>query len=392
MWRKSVLYVPVLLVGIVIGLGLMYIYQSNLQSVKPGSNVEVSINPTIEPVLARANGIQSENSNPESYITYVRRIPLDKEQSNYSQYVTVMTSLGQDYQVLSKGDNELTTITWSADGKYIAISSGTDITIHNMTEPLYYRKTPFFGGHQSPSFLDSLHEMSLSSDCGSIRQMDWKPGENYISVICWILTNGNPSVTYKLCSVRFDLSEEHTADKIECNEIKALFGKNVIQILGVRWSPDGRYLMVDLDYEGQPSGTYLYDVRTGKVSYWVDGYGQAWSPDGRKVILTMMKNREGCLIEYTLATKEANELYCPPKVDYFIDSHMSIWPTSADYSPDGKEIVFDAARYYGGEVRLDYGVYKLDIITKKIELLTASVIDYTYVSDSRWQPNCISCK
>jgi TolB protein len=114
-------------------------------------------------------------------------------------------------------------------------------------------------------------------------------------------------------------------------------------IMSPSWSADGQWLAY-VSFEGKKSAIYVQRIRTGerrKVSQRVGINGApAWSPDGRKLALTLGGgggNPDIYILD--LATQELARITDDPSID-----------TEAVWSPDGSSLYFTSDRAGGPQI------------------------------------------
>ena len=108
-------------------------------------------------------------------------------------------------------------------------------------------------------------------------------------------------------------------------------------------------------YRGIPR-VYLFNIQTGKQevlgSFEGMSFAPRFSPDGKKVIMSLARDGNTEIYEMDLRTRRMRRLTDDPAID-----------TSPSYSPDGTQIVFNSDR--GGEQQLylmnanGSGVYRI---------------------------------
>ncbi|MBI4084233.1 MAG: PD40 domain-containing protein [Candidatus Lambdaproteobacteria bacterium] len=142
-----------------------------------------------------------------------------------------------------------------------------------------------------------------------------------------------------------------------------------------RWSPDGMALLYTM-LSNQGSAVYLEDLsgepaRAASSRFLTPhgglNSGGAFSPDGKRVALTMSPDNNADLYEVELETRTTRQLTSRQGIE-----------TQADWSPDGKRIVFVSDRTGTPQV------YLLELETGEELRLT---FEGTYNADPRWSPD-----
>ncbi len=131
------------------------------------------------------------------------------------------------------------------------------------------------------------------------------------------------------------------------------------------WSPDGRTVLYSRMTEADGDGVATLervDVTTGAVEVLVtampnDFYaGQRWSPDGRAVVLEVVhRTGPGLDAEIEDVTLAIIDLAAPTPTGRAI-TEPGLFPETADWSPDGSEIVYGALAEPGAEATDLYAV------------------------------------
>jgi dipeptidyl aminopeptidase/acylaminoacyl peptidase len=317
-------------------------------------------------------------------------------ETNYYQLLRVMTPIGQDVEILGSDKENPYHPAWSNDGRYLAIGVGNEVIVQDMVAPRYYRENPFYTKDQNASYTHYIIHDELSKQCDQIIDLDWKPGENRLDLICSKKSTSEKRVN-NICTIRFEIDDIQTFNKSlteSCENVNTFLNRDVVGIDKLRWSPDGNQLMVVLQLQNIRDQTYLFDPVTKNIRELFTGIGSAWSPDGKKVTVTNLRSDWGCLAEYDIEKQNYEFLYCPPKEDLALNPRLAISAgPDTDYSPNGEEIVFTAGRDFGGENGTD-GIYKINIKTKEVEILTEWSGKFgpsIGPSHPRWQPYCKAC-
>jgi len=209
--------------------------------------------------------------------------------------------------------------------------------------PMGFTKKGTFYYGQSPSVTDAyiikidLEKGKILSPpkkvsqrfIGSNRYPEWSPDGKYIAYVSQRI-RGPARVGSRVLCIR----------SLETGKVRELtprlknFGR-------LRWSPDGRSILVSGVDEKEKRGFFTIDVQTGDVSLVLERKPDTnitlcgWSPDGKKIFYTL-NNTKGemffRIILFDLETKKEKEIFSTPAQVEVI--------TRAVLSPDGQMLAY----------------------------------------------------
>jgi TolB protein len=126
-----------------------------------------------------------------------------------------------------------------------------------------------------------------------------------------------------------------------------------------------------MSFRGKRAGIYVQTLATGEVQKVTDFEGlnsaPAFSPDGRKLVLTLSRDGNPEIYIANLRTGELDRM----------TNHFAI-DTEASWSPDGRSILFTSSR--GGKPQL----YMMNVADKSVKRVT---FDGDYNSNGNFTPD-----
>lgn len=379
---------------------LLLLSVSGCSNEGPVSQTEVGKTPQNEFVTAEADEtLQSE------HISYMRFEDLPDWIDNLPGETTslnklfIMSPQGEDIVMLGMSQKGLAQ-DWTDDGRLLAVGTyerENKITVWNFEDRIFYREQTFdLSDGQDRGFAQWIFEIGYRNY--QISYVTWWRDQKGLYVILssdfdYNLQQGEDGVLF--CTL--ELPEKggvYENKPINCRNFRDMIGNIPFFIIAqFKRSPIDQRLLVVLDPPldaPRVFDTYLFDPASGEMEFILHGRGSDISPDGKKMLVSAMPGKEDCLVEYDIEKKTTRDLYCseiPTNT-----SHRSSLATirRAVYSPDGKTIAFDAQRNYQSLETVPYNIYKMDLETRQIEMLT--VWGDGDAMSPLWQPYCEACK
>ena len=191
---------------------------------------------------------------------------------------------------------------------------------------------------------------------GGVTMVSWSPDGNYLAYLANTRSIGEPYPSYRRGTPTL-----YAWESGESRELSLSVPEGDIEIHGLwlfDWSPDSKRLVLNSDAHRRSTGGYradlfVADVATGRVDFltetWHDHswpFGADWSPDGRRLVFAMNVDEDGdastWLNRIAILDWENGELTKLPSPD-------NAWEPC--WSPDGRRV----AGRREGEFRTDFG-------------------------------------
>lgn len=346
--------------------------------------------------LLAAGCASSDPSKVEpQFILYTRAdVVQSPKKEIYTSYRSLlMTSDGIGIQVLEWGLDGIVA-DWQDGGRIIVVGLNkgtaekpeTHLRFWNIKNHVMFRLNAV-NNSADDLMPERVLNITIQPECKYISQLAWGKDMRTVHVLC---TENSESTKYQLCQVKLIAGESQvpiTLKSIQCENLTDILKTDIKRVYSMDRSPLDDRIIFGLSTGQSPSdfSTYLYDVPQKTSEYLFAGLGSAWSPDGTKIAATDIPDHEGCLTEVDLATKALNELYCPVhplKEDSFKYSLRAY--RYADYSPDGQYVIFVANRDFVYPDSEFFDIYRMDLTSKNIEMLTVFGDGNAYFP--KWQP------
>ena len=177
---------------------------------------------------------------------------------------------------------------WAPDGSRIVFQS------------MRPREMADYGGDTANLFVmnaDGSGVEQITHHDGGVTMASWSPDGNYLAYLADVRSIGEPYPSYFRGTPML-----HTWETGESRELELAIPEGDIEIHGAwlfDWSPDSKRLAFNSDSHRKSTGGYradlfFADVATGKVDFvtkaWHDHswpFGADWSPDGRRLVFAM---------------------------------------------------------------------------------------------------------
>jgi Tol biopolymer transport system component len=147
------------------------------------------------------------------------------------------------------------------------------------------------------------------------------------------------------------------------------------------WDPSGRRFAMTALRRGNPV-VVLFDVERGGRSEEIplpdvsEIYGSSWSPDGTRIVVSVLKGGLSDLFLFTVATKELTRL----TADAFADLHPS-------WSPDGRTIAFATDRFTSDLSALRFGAIQVGLLDLETGIVKPLLTDRGKQVSPQWSPD-----
>lgn len=339
----------------------------------------------------------------DGYILYTRNTVAYSPYTSFAgNRLFIMSSMGQDIAILDtciyNTYSDEIPVSWKDDGSLVVVGCTNKLVFHDLRDPEFFRLIALDFSENPVNMQSPTPEIDLSNECSLIFHLTWMKSENKIFLICG---ENARDTEKKFCNVDFNFGSKESylgnkyltveTEEMQCTKLSDAFDDEIVYVYALKRSPVNDDILFSYRNNKDEDQTYIFDENTMQLDYLFPEVGVAWSPDGKRIAMinhSYEAGRSRCLLEYNLETKQVKYLYCPVErlsdLDYVRSLQVDI---GADYSPDGKYIIFVANRDYIDSTHL--GIYRLNLETNEICLLT--VWGDGDAKNPNWIPLCESC-
>ncbi len=174
---------------------------------------------------------------------------------------------------------------------------------------------------------------------GSTMMPDWSPDGKYLAYISYPETGRDALGSRSVLCIR---SLEDGKERKIYPELRYLWG--------TCWEPDGRSILTVGSEEMGREGFYKIDVKTGNIASILhfnkeDNVGApVWSQDGRKIfyIHKLPQQKQARIMMYDLVTAQKKEIHRDNFQRGYIVGRNAFYPHDLETSPDGKFLAFNS--------------------------------------------------